>query len=152
MNRVLAVDTERGRRFAASTAGKGTPLVRVRAGDLSRAGVERLPRVAAVRAGRPVLEDGRVLEVANVIWCTGYVPDYSWITLPGFPGNSHPAHHKGWSSPASPACTSSACPTYQTSMASSLVGGVGADARYVAGHIAARSSAGDRTGPVYSRP
>jgi len=30
----------------------------------------------------PVLEDGRRLEVAGVVWCTGYRPDNSWIDLP----------------------------------------------------------------------
>ena len=67
MNRLLTTDTKRGRRFAAKNAGKGTPLVRVRPADLARSGVERLPRVAAVRGGRPEFEDGRVLDVANVI-------------------------------------------------------------------------------------
>ena len=110
MNRLLAADTGRGRRFVAKNAGKGTPLVRVRPGDLSRAGVERLPRVAAVRAGRPALEDGRVVDVANVIWCTGYAPGYSWITLPGFPATTTRVTARA-SPPASPDCISSACPT-----------------------------------------
>ncbi len=34
-------------------------------------------------AGRVVgFEDGSELEVAAVIWATGYRPDYSWIDLP----------------------------------------------------------------------
>ena len=44
--------------------------------DLAAAGVERTDaRVAGVRDGRPVLEDGRVLDVANVVWCTGFGKD-----------------------------------------------------------------------------
>ena len=44
-------------------------------------GVERVPRVAGVRDGFPVLDNGRILEVANVIWCTGYHHDFDWIDL-----------------------------------------------------------------------
>ncbi len=33
--------------------------------------------------GRPRNEDGEVLDVANVIWCTGFEKDFGWIDLPG---------------------------------------------------------------------
>jgi putative flavoprotein involved in K+ transport len=34
--------------------------------------------------------------VANVIWCTGFGPDFSWIDLPVFGENKHePMHHRG---------------------------------------------------------
>jgi putative flavoprotein involved in K+ transport len=36
-------------------------------------------RTVAVRDGRPLLDDGRVLDVANIVWCTGYRPAYGWI-------------------------------------------------------------------------
>ena len=49
-----------------------TPLIRVKVRDLDAAGVERVPRVTGVRDGLPQLEDGRVLDVANVIWSTGF--------------------------------------------------------------------------------
>ena len=29
-----------------------------------------------------MLADGTVFDVANVIWCTGFRPDYGWIELP----------------------------------------------------------------------
>ena len=51
------------------------PLIRVKPKDLAAAGVERVARTAGVRDGRPVLEDGRVMDVENVIWCTGYRQD-----------------------------------------------------------------------------
>jgi putative flavoprotein involved in K+ transport len=50
---------------------EGTPLARVRPKDLGAAGVERVPRTVGVVEGLPVLEGGRVLDVANLIWCTG---------------------------------------------------------------------------------
>jgi putative flavoprotein involved in K+ transport len=40
-----------------------------------------IPRVAGVRDGRPLLDDGRVLEVANVIWATGFHPGFEWIDV-----------------------------------------------------------------------
>jgi hypothetical protein len=44
--------------------------------------------------GRPLLDDQRALEVANVIWCTGSGPDFSWIDLPVL-GDNEPLHHRG---------------------------------------------------------
>ena len=49
------------------------------------------------------LEDGRVLEVANVVWSTGFHHDLSWIDLPGM-DDREPATGVA-SSTASPACT-----------------------------------------------
>ena len=39
---------------------------------------------SACRDGLPLLEDDRVLDAANVIWCTGFRPGFSWIDLPVF--------------------------------------------------------------------
>ena len=61
---------------------RGIPLGRVRRKDIIAAGIERVGRTTGVRDGRPLLDDGRVLDVSNVIWCTGYTPDFSWIDLP----------------------------------------------------------------------
>ena len=57
----------------------GEPLLRVKPKDLAAAGVERVRRVTGVQHGQPQLEDGRRIDVANVIWCTGFHP--------GFPGS-----------------------------------------------------------------
>src|SRR6266542_444408 len=51
----------------------GGPLIRVKRADLARAGVElAAARTVGVRDGLPVLDDDRALEVANVVWCTGF--------------------------------------------------------------------------------
>src|SRR5262249_41710172 len=42
-----------------------------------------------------VLEDGRVLNVANVIWCTGFTPGFSWIDLAVFEQSGEPKHAGG---------------------------------------------------------
>jgi putative flavoprotein involved in K+ transport len=73
----------------------GGPLIRVKPNDLAAAGVERVPRVAGVKDGRPILDDGRALDVANVIWCTGFQPGFSWIDLPVFGADGEPLHHRG---------------------------------------------------------
>src|SRR5208283_4784011 len=59
------------------------------------AGIVRVPRVAGVRNGRPLLADGRSLEVKNVIWCTGFEPGFSWIDLPIFGEDGRPMHERG---------------------------------------------------------
>ena len=107
-HRVLTVDTPIGRRLRPRLLSHAAPLVRVKPKDLAAAGIERVPRVVGVRDGYPVLEDQGVLEVANVIWCTGLGPDFSWIDLPVLGGSESRSTTAG-SSPTSPDCTSSAC-------------------------------------------
>jgi hypothetical protein len=59
---------------------RGGPLFRIKLADLEAANVERVTlRTIGAQAGKPVLEDGRVLDVTNVIWCTGFRGDYGWI-------------------------------------------------------------------------
>src|SRR5206468_650326 len=69
---VLTVRTPMGRKALQKLASHGGPLVRVKPKDLSAAGVVRVPRTVGVRGGAPVLEDGNVIDVTNVIWCTGF--------------------------------------------------------------------------------
>ena len=95
-HRVLTVDTPIGRRLRPRLLAHGAPLVRVRPKDLAAAGIQRVPRVVGVRDGHPLMADQRVLEVANVIWCTGSGPDFSWIDLPVFgEREDEPVHHRG---------------------------------------------------------
>jgi putative flavoprotein involved in K+ transport len=117
----------------------GHPLVRVRPQDLTDAAVQRTPRVTGVRGGRPVLDDGRVLEVDNVVWCTGFARDYRWVRLPVFGPGGDPVHHRGVVD-AEPGLYFVGLPL-QYSLASSLVGGVGADAQHLVEQIAARQVA-----------
>jgi putative flavoprotein involved in K+ transport len=65
--RVLTMKTPVGRKLGPKIVSEATPLIRVKSKHLAAAGVERVPRVAGVRGGLPLLEDGRVLDVANVI-------------------------------------------------------------------------------------
>ena len=94
-HRILTVKTPIGRRARPSIISKGSPLIRVKAADLLAAGVQRTPRVEGVKDGRPVLADGRVLDVANVIWCTGFQGGFSWIDLPVVDADDEPIHESG---------------------------------------------------------
>jgi putative flavoprotein involved in K+ transport len=94
-HRLLTVDTPLGRKARPGVISKGTLLIRTKSAELAAAGVERAPRVAGVRNGQPLLEDGRVLDVSNVIWCTGFDNGLSWIELPIFEEDGEPRHHRG---------------------------------------------------------
>lgn len=139
-HRILNVNNPIGRRARPAFVSKGGPLVRTRPRELAAAGVERVPRVAGVRRGRPMLEDGRVLDVQNVVWCTGFHPGFrDWIDLPVLE-DQHPVHERG---------VASRVPglyfvglLFQQSVSSEMIHGVGRDAARIATEVARR-----RVGP-----
>jgi putative flavoprotein involved in K+ transport len=140
-SRVLTVKTPIGRavrrKFHAQGATHvGLPLARVRPKDFTAAGIERVSKTAGTRGGLPVLDDGRVLKVANVIWCTGFVSDFAWIDLPVFAEDGGPIHDRGVVG-SEPGLYFVGL-VFLYALASSLVGGVGRDAEYIAKHIASR--------------
>ncbi len=92
---VLSLGTPIGRKVRPKLLIGASPLVRVKPKDLISAGVERVTRVVGVRNGLPLLADGRTLDVANVVWCTGYEPGFSWIDLPVFGEDGNPMHERG---------------------------------------------------------
>ncbi len=92
---VLTIRTPMGRKARAKYASQGDMLVRVKPKQLVAAGIERVPKTVGVSGGRPMLEDGRVLDVANVIWCTGFRHDLSWIELPIFGEDGELLHERG---------------------------------------------------------
>ena len=151
---VLTTGTPMGRRARTQVLAHSGPLIRVKTGELAAAGVNRVPRVTGVRAGLPVVADDRTLSIASVVWCTGYRPDRSWIDLPAFGTDDLAVHERG------------VCPSqhglyflgelFQHSLASSMINGVGRDAKYVAHHLAALNrgpqQADRSTGPQPVRP
>jgi putative flavoprotein involved in K+ transport len=118
---------------------RGIPLGRVRRKDFARAGIERVPRTTAVRNGYPVLEDGRVLEVSNVVWCTGYSPGNNWIDLPLRTHAGLPLHDRGIVESCRGLYFIGLLFLY--SLSSALLGGVGRDARHIVDHIASARGA-----------
>lgn len=144
-HRVLTVRTPIGRKMRPRALAHGGPLIRVKPRDLVAAGIERVPRTAGVRDGLPVLENGRVLAVANVIWCTGFHPGFSWIDLPVF-GTDEPLHERGVVA-GEPGLYFVGLP-FLYALSSAMIHGVGRDAEHIVRVIAARSRAarpaGDR--------
>jgi putative flavoprotein involved in K+ transport len=93
---VLTIRTPIGRKMALQIRKGGAPLLRHRRPELLAAGIELTEaRTVGVTDGKPRLADGRVLDVANVIWCTGFGPDFSWIDLPIFDDEGWPRHQRG---------------------------------------------------------
>jgi putative flavoprotein involved in K+ transport len=137
---VLTVKTPIGRIARQELHSRGLPLARVRPKDITAAEIERVPMTTGARGGLPVLADGRDLEVANVIWCTGFVPDFAWIDLPVLAEDGSPVHDRG--------IVRSEPGLYFVGLfflfaaSSSLVGGVGRDAEHIARHIASRDPNG----------
>jgi putative flavoprotein involved in K+ transport len=137
-SRVLTLRTPMGRRMAPHVRMGGGPLLRVRSGDLARAGVQRLDgRVVGVRDGQPLLDDGRTIEAASIVWATGFRPDYDWVRVDGFLGaDGWPAGRRGVSE-AAPGMYFLGVP-FQWAFSSMLVGGAGRDASYVVKQLAQR--------------
>jgi putative flavoprotein involved in K+ transport len=138
-HRVLTVNTPIGRRARPRILSRGAPVIRVKPGDLTSAGVERVPRVIGVRDGLPLLEDDRTLDAANVIWCTGFHPGFSWIDLPIF-GKEGPIHERGVVK--SEPCLYFVGLEFLYAMSSVMVHGIGRDAEHIASHIASRVPVG----------
>jgi len=149
-SRVLTVQTPIGRWVRPKALTTTAPLERVRPKELAAAGVERVPRTVGVRDGSPLLEDGRVMDVTTVLWCTGFRPDFAWVDLPVFDQDGAPAHHRGvvgsqpglyflglW---------------FLSAFTSSLLGGVGSDAEHIAQQIASRAPNGEPTAALSQPP
>jgi putative flavoprotein involved in K+ transport len=136
-HRVFTVKTPIGRKVGAKFLSMGGALIRVKPKDLEVAGVERVPRTAGVRNGRPILEDGRILDVANVIWCTGFHPGFSWIDLPVFDDKRRPIQERGVVASEPGLYFVGLIFLYAAS--SVMIHGVSRDAEYVADVISART-------------
>jgi putative flavoprotein involved in K+ transport len=134
---VLTMRTPMGRRMRPEVRKAGGPLLRIRLGDLDRAGVERHDaKTVGTRDGRPALADGTVLDVVNVIWATGYRPDYAFVAAPVVGEDGWPIESRGVS-PNVPGLYFLGVP-FQYAFSSMLVAGAGRDARYVVDRIAER--------------
>ena len=115
----------------------GGPMLRVKRSDLAERGVVRNEeRVTGVENGKPVLADGTLVDVANIVWATGFKQEFGWIDLPVFGEDGWPREFRGVvdDAPGLFFCGLS----FQYAFSSMLVGGAGRDAAYVARRIAAR--------------
>jgi putative flavoprotein involved in K+ transport len=131
---VLTLGTPIGRKVQPKFISHGAPLIRVKLKDLAAVGVEQVPRTVGMEDGRPALEDRRVLDVSNVIWCTGFREEFPWIDLPIFGEDGRPLHERGVVV-GEPGLYFVGL-LFQYAMSSDVLPGVGRDAEYIAKHIA----------------
>jgi len=130
---VLTKRTPIGRKVGSKLESGAAPLIRVRLKDLTAAGVEQVARTAGIQNGMPVLEDERVLDVANVIWCTGFRPDFGWIDLPAIGEDGVPVHERGIAR-GEPGLYFMGL-TFQYAATSDTLPGMNRDAAYIADHM-----------------
>jgi putative flavoprotein involved in K+ transport len=145
-NHVLTERTGAGRKTKAGirSGSRNAPLLRVKRADLDAAGVHRTDeRTTDVVGGKPALADGTVLDVTNVVWCTGYRQDFSFI-------HPSPVGDDGW--PRDVGGVMDDLPglyfmglLFQRGFYSMLVGGAGRDGRHIAGQILRRSGVNSPT-------
>jgi len=136
-HRVLTTRTPIGRRVRPKMVSTGEPLIRVKPKDLAAAGVERVPRVTGVRHGQPQLEDARRIDVANLVWCTGFDPAFSWIDLPVIEEGAREPDHRRGVVEQMPGLYFVGL-KFLYSVSSEQIHGVGRDAARIADRIAAR--------------
>jgi putative flavoprotein involved in K+ transport len=144
-HRVLTRGTPIGRKLMPKLFRHGDPLIRIRPKDLTAAGIERVPRVAGVQEGLPLLENGRVLDVANIIWCTGFRSDFGWIDLPILGDDGEPVHDRGVV--GSEAGLYFIGLAFQYSLSSDVLPGMARDHAFVANHIASRAPSMSEASP-----
>lgn len=131
----LTTNSRIGRRFRDITT--TDPLVGVSEADLRRAGVERVARVTDVQSGQP-MAGNRLLHVKSVVWCTGFAADFGWIDVPIPMERGQPRTRRG-AVDGAPGLFLIGY-RFLHSLASSLIGGVGMDAAYIAQAIAGAES------------
>ena len=139
-NHLLTVRSPFGGKSRESIRFRGHPVERARPKLLAAAGVERvLGRFSGVNGGRPELDDGTVMDVANVVWATGFRRDYSWIEPSITDADGWPVQDRGIVAGVAGLYTVGL--PFQTALASALLGGVWRDAAYVGDRVAERATA-----------
>lgn len=138
-----------GRRMRRNILGSTDALIGMSEKDIMAAGVKRIGRIESVCQGSPALENGQALDVRSIVWATGFRPDFRWIDLPILDERGIPIHERG-------VVTGQAGLffvglRFQYRLNSSLVGGVGADAEFVAKAVMARYGV-TRTGAPHHLP
>jgi putative flavoprotein involved in K+ transport len=136
-NHVLTTRTPIGRKAQPKVRMGGAPLVRVKTADLDAAGVHRTEsRTEAAEDGKPRQADGRVLDVANVVWCTGFRQEFGFIR-PAVTGPDGWPTDRGGVVPDVPGLFFVGL-LFQRGFYSMLIGGAGRDAEFIAKQVTAR--------------
>ncbi|HEU4997767.1 MAG TPA: NAD(P)-binding domain-containing protein [Lapillicoccus sp.] len=132
-----------GRRVAGVHVRHGGPRLRVQQRDLAARGVDWVVgRVVGVRDGKPLLDDGRVLDVGTVVWCTGFRQAFDWVEAPAFAVDGWPLEQRGVADGVAGLFFCGL--QFQYAGSSMLILGAGRDAAYVADRIVERRTAAAR--------
>jgi len=84
--RVLTTGTPIGKKARPKVISQGGPLIRIKPKQFDEAKIKRVGRVKRVQKGLPMLENGEILDVKNVVWCTGFNHTFPWIDIPVYKG------------------------------------------------------------------
>ena len=122
-------------RFLRERTRRGDPLIGISGRAIAESGVVRVGRVTGVRAGLPVCGD-EVIRPRVIVWCTGFAPDFGWMALPVLDEEGRPRHERGVATGVDGLYFLGL--RFQHRMTSALLGGVGADAAFVAERVARR--------------
>ena len=101
-----------------------------------RHGVELHGRAMSAGGSTVRFEDGTEVDVAGIVWATGFRTDHSWIDAPVFDERGHLVHERGVT--ASPGLYFLGL-SWQHTRGSALLGWVKDDAEHLAQQIASRS-------------
>ncbi len=126
-------DTRLGRRMKASDTLVGSSPRRAR-----RNGIALHPRTTGATGSTVAFTDGREVEVASVIWATGFTPDYSWVNVPVLGVDGAVEQTRGVT--ASPRLYFLGL-SWMHSRGSALLGWVKEDAAYIAEQIRTHATA-----------
>jgi putative flavoprotein involved in K+ transport len=132
-----SVDTKLGRRLSTRDV-----LIGSSPRSAKRAGVRMKPRAVGATGRTVVFEDGATLDVAAVIWATGYTLDHSWIDMPITGPDGKLVHRRGVTDV--PGLYFLGLP-WQHTRGSALVGWVKDDAEFIAQQIAERAQTSAET-------
>lgn len=131
-----------GRRLYENVADQGDPVFADEYEKMQDAGVERVPGyIVDMENGCPTTKGGDRFDVKNIVWCTGFKPDFSWIDADVFRDDGFPRHERGVVREM-PGLYFVGLPWLHR-LNSSLLGGVGRDAKYIANHIKTRARPGE---------
>jgi putative flavoprotein involved in K+ transport len=138
-NHILTMRNPLGRRLQPKIRRNPAPLIRVKRAHLDAAGVHRTDaRAVGATDGRPTLDDGRTLAVRNVIWCTGFRRDWSFIDPPVTGPTGWPTDDGGIMRDLPGLYFVGLL--YQSGFYSMLIGGAGRDAARIAQDVARRAA------------
>ena len=136
--RRATLETRLGRRMRESSLRGGEALIGIPEREIRRAGITRIGRLEEERGGLPMFSS-EVIEPRVIVWCTGFAPNYDWIQLPIRGDDGHPLHERGVVSIMAGLYFLGL--RFQHRLSSSLIGGIGADAAFIAEHVARRCEA-----------